>query len=1139
MHAFARGYSQKISLKLTNANLKELMTQIQKQTGYDYLISQKLLNSIDRINLDVDQKDLEAVLANCLNPLGLTYEIREKTIFVKQKTQKSGTEDFSTRERQQQISGIVKNSEGLGIPGVTINVVGSKVATSTSGTGSFSLDNVSIGQTLNFSIIGYLPLSLKVQSYDALQIVLEESVKGLDEVVGYGTQKKSVVSGAVADVKGEDLAKSSSVNLSNGLAGRLPGVTAIQTSGEPGGDGSSVRIRGINSLAGGNSSPLIVIDGVPSRAGGMDRLNPNDIESVSILKDASAAIYGSRAGNGVVLITTKKGKLGQPQLTYDGFYGIQRPTRTPKMAGSPEYAEILNELRIFGSDLNPQYWDAAWEALKTTGTYNRTDKTGAINAAFKPDEMQKFKDGSDQYRYPNTDWFDEVFKRWAPQHRSNLQVNGGGDKTVYLASLGFTNQDAYYKNSATRFNQYDLRLNIESKINDYLTTSISVVGREEDRNFPTVSAANIFRFLMRGRPNEPAFWPHGEPGPAIEFGYNPVVSTTDLTGTNKTIDDYLQTTGKLDFRVPGLDGLKLTGIAAFDKYWKRGKNWQTPWTLYSWDKTSFLEDGTPKLTGSISSPFTDARLSESTASRLGINLTGMITYDKSINDHTFSILAAVTRETDKGSGFNAFRRYFLSTQIPELSFGEAKEQTIGVNDIFTRARLSYFGRVNYNYKEKYLAEFLWRVDGSYIFPPNKRFGFFPGVSAGWVLSKEDFFRDNISFVNNLKIRASWGQMGAEAYYNDALQEFRYFTLMNTSQGVFNDQIVKTIYEANVPNKNFTWEVANNSNFGLDAGFLDNKLSLTFDYFYNLRSNILTQKIASVPESSGIPSANLPPENIGKVRNSGFEFSLNYQNSSNDFTYSIGVNGGYAKNKVLFFDEIPGAPEWQRATGRVTGAWLLYQYDGVFKDMNTINENKLDYSAVTGGESLRPGDMKFVDHNNDGKINGDDLVRMDKNSTPTFTGGLNLYASYKNIDLTLLVQGAAGGLQMIGITESGDIGNYLDWSYQNRWSIDNPSDAYPRLSNRNSVYYQDSNKALNNSYWVRNNNYIRLKNIEIGYTLNPELINKIGIKGLRVYMNGLNLFTIDKIKIWDPESTTTNGQYYPQAKVFNFGLKLSI
>ncbi|WP_225553033.1 TonB-dependent receptor plug domain-containing protein [Sphingobacterium bovistauri] len=342
------------------------------------------------------------------------------------------------------VKGVVRNSvTNDPIAGVTVTVTGTSIATTTNSNGEYELRNVPKNGQIAFTMIGMQSLVENVNG--RTNINLTDDNANIEEVivVGYGTQKKSVVSGAVTAVKGDELAKSSSVNLSNGLAGRLPGVTAMQSGGEPGYDGSNVRIRGINSLSGGNTSPLIVIDGVPSRAGGIDRLNPNDIESVSVLKDASAAIYGSRAGNGVILITTKQGKSGKPQLSYDAFYGIQRPTRTPKMSGSPEYAEILNELRIFGTDLDPQYWDDAWNALNTTGSYTRTDKPGTINAAFTPDEVQKFKDGSDPYRYPNTDWFDEVMKNWSPQQRHNLQINGGGENTVYLASLGFTNQDAY------------------------------------------------------------------------------------------------------------------------------------------------------------------------------------------------------------------------------------------------------------------------------------------------------------------------------------------------------------------------------------------------------------------------------------------------------------------------------------------------------------------------------------------------------------------------------------------------------------------------------------------------------------------------------------------------------------------------
>jgi len=1034
------------------------------------------------------------------------------------------------------VKGQVTDAKGP-IPGVSVKLKGGAATTVTDASGKFSI-KVPEDATLVFTYVGYVDQEIQVKNQTNINVRLLENNQNLSEVVvvGYGTQKKAVVSGAVASVKGTELAKSSSVNLTNSLAGRLPGVTALQGSGEPGYDGSTIRIRGINSL--GNNNALIVIDGIPNRAGGIERLNPNDIESVSVLKDASAAIYGSQAANGVILITTKLGKSGKPQFSYDFSYGLQQPTRIPKMANSTQYAEILNELNIFGSDLNPNEWSAAWNSFKTTGTYLSTGgKT--INAAYKPDEIRKFGDGSDPLRYPNTDWFKTTFQNWSPQQRHNVQINGGSENVKYLLSLGYLDQDGYYKNSATGYQQYDMRFNLEAKLSKYITTTLGVSAREEDRNFPTVSAGDIFRFLMRGRPNEIAIWPNGLPGRDIEYGYNPVVSTTDLTGTNKDVRDYFQTTGKVEIKIPGVDGLKVTGTAAIDKYSGRQKNWQLPWTLYDWDKKTFAADGvTPVLAGTVRSQYTDPRLRETAGGQLAINLTGMVNYDKKISDHTIGLMAGVTRETVNNDGFTAFRRYFISSSVQELLAGDEREQSLGnnpgdPNNLFKRARLSYFGRAGYNYKEKYLAEFLWRVDGSYIFPKDRRFGFFPGVSVGWRLSEEPFFKDNVKFVNNLKLRASWGQMGAEAYFGDALQEYQYLSLMNFGTYTFNDLVTKTLTEGKVPNFDFGWEVANNTNIGLDASFLNNKLSLEFDYFYNKRTNILISRGSSVPESSGITDR-LPPVNLGKVNNKGFEFKLSYNDQVGDLNFGVSVNGGYAKNKIIFWDETPGAPEWQRSTGRVTNSWLVYDYDGVFKDQAEISANKLNYSALTN--NLRPGDMKFKDINGDGKINADDKIRLDKNGTPTFTGGVNFNVQYKGFDLSVLIQGATGGMQIVGLTESGDIGNFLEWSYLNRWSIDNPSSVNPRLSNRGATYYTDSNNALNNTYWLRSNNYIRLKNVELGYTLPTTWVEKVGLNSVRVYTNGLNLATLDKIKIWDPESTNTSGQYYPQARVINMGIK---
>jgi TonB-linked SusC/RagA family outer membrane protein len=475
---------------------------------------------------------------------------------------------------------------------------------------------------------------------------------------------------------------------------------------------------------------------------------------------------------------------------------------------------------------------------------------------------------------------------------------------------------------------------------------------------------------------------------------------------------------------------------------------------------------------------------------------------------------------------------FPSILVEQLNFGDRVRQTLGNENTYDRARLSYYGRVNYNYQEKYLFEFNWRVDGSYIFPPNKRFGFFPGVSAGWRLSEESFFKNNIAFINNLKLRGSWGQMGAEAYYDNSLQEYKYLSLMNTGQGVFSDLLYQTIYESTIPNPNFTWEVANNSNIGLDASFLNDKLALELDLFYNKRTHVLTKNPGVVPISSGI-SGNLPIANLGNLINKGYEFKLTYTDKVGDLFYNIGVNGGYAKNNVQYSSDVANTLPYQQQIGKVTDSWLVYLYDGVFKDQAAIDANTVDYSALgLKNGKLLPGDMKYVDYNGDGKITSDDRVRLNHNSTPTFTGGLILGGQYKGFDFNILIQGATGGMRRMGPTESGLIGNYLEWNYNHRWSIDNPSDTDPRLTNRSDTYYT----TTDNTYWIRSTNYIRLKNVELGYTLPTQLVDKIGLSTLRFYINGINLATIDKIKIWDPEANNSTGQFYPQSKIISFGVK---
>ncbi len=1032
------------------------------------------------------------------------------------------------------ITGIVKDEKGAPAANTSVTVRGTKMGVVTDNAGIFAIDVPNSKSTLVISSAGYESQEVVVGNNTSFSFNMAVSTSSLNEVVvvGYGTQKKLTVTGAVTAIKGENLVKSPAVDLSNSLAGRLPGLVVIQTSGEPGNDGASINIRGTNTL--GNSSPLIVIDGVPDRDGGLGRLNPRDIESISVLKDASAAIYGARAANGAILVTTKKGASGKPKVTYDFNYGASQPALTPKLSNASEYASIMNELGIYnGLRTLPEQWQAASTAIKSTGIYDSpTPGIKTINAQYSPDDVKKFADGSDPWGHPNSNWFADAFKTWSPQVRHNLQISGGSENIKYFSSLGYVSQDAYYKNSATKYQQYNFRTNLTAKVNNYISTTLGIMVRRETRRYPTESAGSIFRMLMRGRPTEPAVWPNGLPGPDIENGQNPIVITTNATGYNDNPTDYTQANGLVDITNPWISGLKLTLSAAIDKNSNTSKTWQTPWTLYSWDKVTYEADGTtPKLVGAIRSNFTDPRLTQTYGSVLNTNLTAMLSYDKKIGaNHNLSFLAGVTKETFKGEFFLASRRNYISPAVDQLFAGGSLQQNTN-GSAYEKARLGYYGRAQYNYKEKYLAEFIWRYDASYNFPQNSRFGFFPGLLLGWNISKEDFFK--VSSVNNLKLRASYGEMGNDQIlFRGVQQEYAYLSTYGFGAYPINSAVATTLFETRLANPNFTWERARNYNIGLDATLFNNRFDVTLEYFINKRRSILIEKSGSTPGSAGLT---LPPVNAGAVDNRGFEFSLAYNAKvGRELQLKAGLNGGYAKNKVVFLDEIPGAPSYQLQEGKPIGSFLVYKSAGAFRDQADIDKNTVDYSAVTG--KLLPGDMKFEDYNKDGKIDADDQVRLEKNTVPTFNYGITFDLRYKAFDLSVLFQGATGAAIRIQ-TESGDIGNFLKYSHDNRWSIDKPSSTDPRLASRGDTYYTGGNFG-SNTYFLFSKNYMRLKNIELGYNMPVDLLTKMKITNLRFFVNGLNVFTIAKNKIFDPEATAQNGVYYPQSRVINGGLTLT-
>ena len=1004
---------------------------------------------------------------------------------------------------------VTEKSTGNPLGGVAVKVRDSNVGTLTDSSGHYKVD-VKGKAVLLFSYVGYEPVSIDVNSA-TVDVALEAKQGALSEiiVVGYGTSKKETLTGAIATVKGAELEKSPAANFSNSLAGRLPGLVAVTRTGEPGNDGSTLRIRGANTL--GDNSPLIVVDGIANRS--LDRLDPSTIASVTVLKDASAAIYGAQAANGVILVTTKRGAFGKPTIGLSLNEGWNTPTVLPKMVDAATYAQLQNEIsKTYHPDNTPP---------------------------FSPEDIQKYKDGSDLWGHPNTDWFKEVIKKNSVQRYGSVTLSGGSDAIKYFTAVGSNFTDGIYRNSASNYSQTNFQSNLDAKINDHIRLSFDITGRQENRNYSgggnnggsADGAQNIFWALNRALPTWPAFWPNGLPGPAIEYGANPAVLATDATGYTRQRDYILQSNARLIIDIPWVKGLSITGNASVDKTFTTFKQFRKPWKLYTWDNTSYDDNGEPLLVAGDYG-VTDPSLRQSLGTINTITLNGLLNYDRKFAGHDVKVLVATERISQENTGFWAFRRKFASTLLDELDLGSNELKDNGGSSSKLR-RLNYFGRVSYAYNATYLAEFVWRYDGSYIFDPNgQQFGFFPGVSLGYRISNENFWKKNISFINELKIRGSWGRTG-----NDRISPYQYLTTYGYNGAyVYNKDVVEqTLGALRVPNVGVTWEVANQSNIGIDAALFDNKLSFTAEYFYNLRSNILAYRNASVPGTAGLT---LPQENIGKVVNKGYEIQIGYRNKAAEFQYEISANVAYAKNKIKFWDETPGVPDYQRSTGNQMNAALYYQAIGIFKDQAAI-ENYPHWPDA------RPGDIIFKDVDGNGEINGLDMVRSKKTSLPTVTGGLSINMQYKNFDLSVLFQGAAGAERAFTVFSGGPgVGNFMESLTNNRWTPENTGGENPRAWERGAAYWV-TDGLPNNTFFVRNSDYLRLKVFELGYTL-PSSVNKsLGLQSLRIYASGLNFLTFSKMKDFDPESPDTapgslwvNNEVYPLNKTINVGLSVT-
>ncbi len=1096
-----------LNLKVQNASLSELFQVIEKNTDFYFSFSSEDISNDFTYSKTEKNITVRDVLLDVSEKADLKFKQVNRNIIVQKNELNNTTPKVEIVIQGITITGKVLSSEDdSGLPGANVIVKGTSTGTVTDLDGNYSLEVPDQNATVVFSSVGYTSVEVVVGNRSTIDITLNVDVTSLDEiiVVGYGEQKKATITGAVSSVDGEVVREFATNNVSGALVGQVPGLMVVNRSGEPGADDSQIRIRGINTLN--NSSALIVIDGIANRDGGLARLNPNDIETITVLKDASAAIYGAQAANGVILVTTKRGKAGAPEISLNLNVGMNQPTRLPEVLNSPDYVQALNEIDEYHYKIPPRY---------------------------SAEDIQKYGDGSDPWRYPNTDWYGEALKPWSPQGNANISLSGGTDDGLtYFVSAGNTWEDGYFQNSAVGYNQYNFRTNIDVKLRKNIKLRFDVSGRQEKRQYTQERGSGTFRILYGMKPTIPAFWPQRStdderlPGPDFESGRNPAVTSTDITGYNNSDNYVFQSNIGLDIDdLFTIEGLSFVGNVAIDKSFEEHKNWRTPWTLYTWDGSynspgTMNANGEPDLQGSLKGG-TAPQLEESRWRRDGFTGNMRLNYVKNVQNHGFSIMAGIERQTETEYFMSAFRNDYVTDQLPYLDFGADNTNKTNNGAQWDQARLNYFGRVNYAFRDRYLVEFVWRYDGSQIFDPEFRWGFFPGVSAGWVLTEESFM-SNVSWVSRLKLRGSYGTLG-----NDKIDPYQYLATFEFGGNYIFDETTdtKSLRPSSVANQGVSWEVAKNTNIGIEGSLFDGKINFEFDVFKNLRTEILWPANASIPQSSGI--LNPPHQNIGEVENKGVDYSVTYANSINqDMSWNIGFNGGYAKNKILFWDEPAGNLPWQISTGRPIGSSLYYNSIGIFKDQAAVDA----YPSWPGAE---PGDVIFEDVDGDGEITSDDRVRNEMNNFPRFVGGISLGFTWKNFDVSALVQGASGAQQYV-LLSSGEFGNYLQDFFDERWTVDNPNASGPRVYNRSDQYWA----ANGNTHFLRSTDYIRVKNLKIAYTLPADMLEKAGIKYTQVFVSGMNLITWDKFKVYDPESESSTSSNYPQRRLFNLGLNLT-
>ena len=991
--------------------------------------------------------------------------------------------------QQVTVSGTVEDQLGDPILGASVVVLGTTLGASTDLDGNFSV-KAPVGSKIRISYIGYKEYIFTVKAGETgMKIVLEENTQVLEEVqvVAYGAQKKVTVTGAISGLQGSELLKTPVGSITNALAGQISGVSSVQYSGEPGADAADIYVRGMATWN--DATPLIQVDGVERE---FSQIDPNEIESITVLKDASAtAVFGVRGANGVILITTKRGKEGKTNVQFSTSVGINFRTKTLDFANSYEYADYYNMMRL----------------------------NDGAEATFSPEQLQKFKDHSDPIMYPDINWIDYCMNKTSLQTQHNVNISGGTERMRYFVSAGMFTQEGMFKKLGSQndfnfnYNRYNYRANLDFDATKSTLIKLNIGGRIEVKRTPESGEDQnqLFRKL---------YWAVPFAGAGVIDGKR-VVSNSDylpFTGTDGLASYYgkgfrqtttnvlnvdLELQQKLDFLTKGLK-FRLKGSYNSSAWTGKGASSALPYyTPVPQEDGSigYRKNGTLSKTSYYSTGTGKAR---------DWYMEAAFDYQRSFGQHDITALVL----------YNQSKLYYPSsyTDIPSGYVG-------------------LVGRIAYNYNTTYMAEFNVGYNGSENFAPGKRYGFFPSGSLGWVVSKEKFFEKLSPYIDYLKLRASLGLVG-----NDKMGGRRFLYIPDSygfGDGNYfgHNQYIGGAQENAKSNQDVTWEKARKQNYGIDMTILKSRLNITLDYFREDRWDILSN-----PDyMPGLLGMSLPVMNVGETENKGFELSLKWTDLIGDgFRYWANFNISYAKNKIKYMNEVKQNEPWMAQTGRSIGSRSLYKFWGFYDE--TANER---YNAEFGqdipdhGAQLFPGDAVYEDLNRDGVIDGDDASRdLAYTDAPEWTAGLNLGFQWKGFDVTLQFSGAWNVDRMLSEFRQplGDTTNkgLLKYQYDNTWrsSADSGSAKFPRISTVSAA-----NNYRGSTLYLCDASYLRLKSMEVGYTFNFPWMKKIQMQNLRIYCSAYNLFTITDFMWGDPESRQSDRPNYPLIRTFNFGLKV--